>query len=73
MDTDWRGVQLVVGGEAEETADSMQSLIFAFVRAVIAIFLLLMLLFGSMLQPFDCYVGHSARLCWCCDGVRIAR
>ena len=49
--TDWRGLQLVVGGEAEETADSMRSLISAFITALVAIYFLLVLLFNSTVQP----------------------
>jgi multidrug efflux pump subunit AcrB len=49
---DWRGMRFVVGGEAEETAESMQSLVRAFLIAVVGIFFLLLLLFNSFTQPF---------------------
>lgn len=48
---DWRGMRFVVGGEAEETAESMQSLIRAFASAAVGIYFLLVLLFNSLLQP----------------------
>lgn len=45
------GVRFVVGGEAEETQESFQSLYVAFAIAVVAIFFLLILLFNSVSQP----------------------
>ena len=51
-DRDWPGMRFVVGGEAEETAASFQSLYIAFAIAVIAIYLVLVLLFNSLTQPF---------------------
>ena len=51
LDKDWPGMQLVVGGEAEESAESMGSLVVAFVAAAVGIYLLLLLLFNSMSQP----------------------
>ncbi len=48
---DWPGMRLVVGGESEETSASMESLFIAFVAAALGIYLLLLLLFNSMLQP----------------------
>jgi multidrug efflux pump subunit AcrB len=45
-------MRFIVGGEAEETAESFRSLYIAFGIAVIAIFLVLMLLFNSVTQPF---------------------
>ncbi len=48
---DWPGMRVVIGGEAEETADSMRSLIGAFLAAAVAIYLVLLLLFNSMVQP----------------------
>ena len=50
-DNDWPGMRLVIGGEAEESADSMGSLVVAFVAAAIGIYLLLVLLFDSVTQP----------------------
>jgi len=51
MDRDWKGLQLVVGGEAEESEKSMGSLLVAFAGAAIGIYLVLVLLFNSTLQP----------------------
>ncbi len=48
---DWPGLALVVGGEAEETQESMVSLYRAFLLAVVAIYFLLILLFNSLTQP----------------------
>ncbi len=48
---DWDGLRFVVGGEAEETAESMHSLFGAFISAVVGIYLLLVLLFNSVAQP----------------------
>jgi len=52
LDKDWPGMRLVIGGEAEETASSFQSLYIAFGIAVIAIYFVLILLFNSFSQPF---------------------
>ena len=52
LDRDWPGMRLVIGGEAEETASSFQSLYIAFGIAVIAIYFVLILLFNSFSQPF---------------------
>lgn len=51
LDRDWPGMRFVVGGEAEETQKSMESLFRAFILAVVAIYFLLILLFNSMTQP----------------------
>jgi multidrug efflux pump subunit AcrB len=51
LDADWPGMRLLVGGEAEETGASMQSLVVAFIAAAVAIYLLLLLLFNSVTQP----------------------
>jgi multidrug efflux pump subunit AcrB len=51
LDADWPGMRLVVGGEAEESAESMASLVVAFVAAAVGIYLLLLLLFDSITQP----------------------
>jgi multidrug efflux pump subunit AcrB len=48
---DWPGMRFVVGGEAEETAESFRSLLIAFIIAVIAIYFVLTLLFNSFTQP----------------------
>ncbi len=51
IDQDWPGMRIVVGGEAEESAESMGSLVVAFVAAAVGIYLLLLLLFDSLIQP----------------------
>ncbi len=51
IDKDWPGLRLLVGGEAEETAESMKSLYIAFIAALVGIYFVLTLLFGSFLQP----------------------
>ncbi|MEA3410940.1 MAG: efflux RND transporter permease subunit [Pseudomonadota bacterium] len=51
MDRDWEGMRVVVGGEAEETQDSMASLFVAFLAAAVGIYLILLLLFNSAVQP----------------------
>lgn len=50
-DRDWPGLRLIIGGEAEETQESMQSLFLAFAAAAVGIYLLLLLLFNSLMQP----------------------
>ena len=50
-DKEWPGMRLVAGGEAEESAESMGSLVVAFVAAAVGIYLLLLLLFNSLTQP----------------------
>ncbi|MCP4374590.1 MAG: efflux RND transporter permease subunit, partial [bacterium] len=50
-DDDWPGMRIVVGGEAEESAESMASLVVSFVAAAVGIYLLLLLLFNSVTQP----------------------
>ncbi len=44
-------MRLVVGGEAEETQASMDGLFLAFLAAAVGIYLLLLLLFDSLVQP----------------------
>ncbi len=51
LDGDWPGMRVVVGGEAEETQESMASLGIAFRSAAVGIYLILLLLFNSLLQP----------------------
>ena len=48
----WPGMRFIVGGEAEETQQSMQSLFRAFMIALIGIYFVLILLFNSPTQPF---------------------
>jgi multidrug efflux pump subunit AcrB len=51
LNRDWKGMRLVVGGEAEESTESMGSLAVAFAGAAIGIYLVLVLLFNSLVQP----------------------
>jgi multidrug efflux pump subunit AcrB len=51
LDKAWQGMRIVVGGEAEETGESMKSLMVAFISAAIGIYLILLLLFNSLVQP----------------------
>ncbi len=51
IDQDWPGMRLLVGGEAEETQSSMGSLIIASATAAVGIYLILLLLFNSVVQP----------------------
>ena len=44
-------MRLVAGGEAEESSESMGSLVVAFAAAAVGIYLLLLLLFNSLTQP----------------------
>jgi multidrug efflux pump subunit AcrB len=48
---DWPGMRLVIGGEAQETQESMGSLAVAFAVAAMGIYLVLLLLFNSLVQP----------------------
>ena len=50
--SNWPGMQLLIGGEAEETNQSLQSLAITMIIAVVGIYFLLILLFRSFLQPF---------------------
>jgi multidrug efflux pump subunit AcrB len=51
LNRNWPGARFVVGGEAEETAKSFQSLGIALIIAVIGMFFVLILLFDSVTQP----------------------
>jgi len=51
LNKDWPGLQLGLGGEVVETAESMSGLYRTMVIAVIAIYFLLVLLFNSFTQP----------------------
>lgn len=50
--TNWPGIRFVMGGEAQETAESMKSLAIAMLMAGLGIYLVLILLFNSITQPF---------------------
>lgn len=51
LSRDWPGMQLIIGGEADETEKSMNSLFRTFALALIGIYFLLILLFNSPTQP----------------------
>lgn len=51
LDRDYPGMRLLVGGEAEETANSMESLYSAFFAAGLGVYLVLLLLFDSPVKP----------------------
>jgi multidrug efflux pump subunit AcrB len=48
---DWPGMRFVVGGEAEETQESIISLGITMLTAAVGIYLVLILLFNSLTQP----------------------
>ncbi len=48
----WPGMELRVGGEAEESMESIRNLAFTFIIAFVGIYFLLILLFNSFWQPF---------------------
>jgi multidrug efflux pump subunit AcrB len=48
---DWPGMRFEIGGEAQETQKSMDSLITAFISAAVAIYFILVVLFNSPVQP----------------------
>ena len=52
VDRDYPGIQLVIGGEAEESAKSLKDLLIILAIAALAIYFLLILLFNSVWQPF---------------------
>jgi multidrug efflux pump subunit AcrB len=51
VNRNWPGMRIVAGGETEETQESMGSLVVAFAAAAVGIYLVLLLLFNSLLQP----------------------
>lgn len=51
LDRDWHGMRIIAGGETEETQKSMGSLLVAFMAAAVGIYLVLLLLFNSLVQP----------------------
>ena len=51
MQQDWPGMRIVAGGETEETQKSMGSLAVAFAVAAVGLYLVLVLLFNSLVQP----------------------
>ncbi|MBN4081454.1 efflux RND transporter permease subunit, partial [Caldithrix abyssi] len=51
LPADWPGMRFVMGGEAQETQESMISLAIAMAMAFVGIYLVLVLLFNSLTQP----------------------
>ena len=51
LSRDWPGMQLLMAGEAQETEDSIVSLMMALLVAGVGIYLILTLLFNSIFQP----------------------
>ncbi|MFC1855484.1 efflux RND transporter permease subunit [Thermodesulfobacteriota bacterium] len=51
LNRDYPGMRFIIGGEAQETSESMKSLIRVFFIALIGMYLLLLLLFNSPTQP----------------------
>lgn len=51
LEDEWPGMRWLVGGEAEESMESIVSLITSFVIAVVGIYFLLVLLFSSFSDP----------------------
>jgi multidrug efflux pump subunit AcrB len=51
IDKEYPGTQLRIGGEAEESAESMTNLLVTFIIALVGIYFLLVLLFDSFTQP----------------------
>ncbi|MBI2571001.1 MAG: efflux RND transporter permease subunit [Candidatus Schekmanbacteria bacterium] len=52
LDRDYPGARLIAGGEAQETEKSVRNLAVTFAYALIGIYFMLALLFGSLMQPF---------------------
>jgi multidrug efflux pump subunit AcrB len=52
IEKEFPGIRLRIGGEAEESRESITNIIFSFSIAVIGIYFLLVLLFNSFTQPF---------------------
>lgn len=52
VDRDYPGLQLIVGGEAQESEESMNELFIIMGISVLGVYFLLVLLFNSLWQPF---------------------
>jgi len=52
LTSDWPGMRFVIGGEAEETQESVVSLGITMLTALVGIYFVLILLFNSVTQPF---------------------
>ena len=51
LDKDWPGMRFVIGGQSQETEESMASLYTTLAIAILGIYFLLILLFNSITQP----------------------
>jgi multidrug efflux pump subunit AcrB len=51
LDRVWPGMRFIMGGEAEEQLESMQSLMIAMLIATVGIYFILVILFNSLTQP----------------------
>ncbi len=51
LERDYPGAQLIVGGEAQESEAAIHDLMLIFVIAIVGMYFLLVLLFGSLWQP----------------------
>jgi multidrug efflux pump subunit AcrB len=49
---EYPGMRFEIGGEAEETGESMRALMYIFIFAILGVYCLLILLFDSLWQPF---------------------
>ncbi|MCP4400779.1 MAG: efflux RND transporter permease subunit [bacterium] len=63
LDTEYPGIRLDVGGESQETQDTMTDLMLSFSMAILAIYFLLILLFNSATQPFMVLIAIPFGLC----------
>jgi multidrug efflux pump subunit AcrB len=52
IEEDWSGMRVRIGGEAEESMESIKNLALTFIIAFVGIYFLLILLFNSFTQPF---------------------
>jgi multidrug efflux pump subunit AcrB len=52
LEENWPGMEIRVGGEAEESMESIRNLFLTFIIAFVGIYFLLILLFNSFTQPF---------------------
>jgi len=52
LEENWPGMEVRVGGEAEESMKQIRNLAFTFIIAFVGIYFLLVLLFNSFTQPF---------------------
>ena len=60
------GFRLRFGGQEKDTQESMQSLAIAMCIALVAIYMILVVLFDSFVQPFLVMSAIPFSFCWCC-------